>query len=150
MEASNGGTQGDRAKQQPGSETQPLAGLKVDELGTLIAGPFCTRIMARFTEVIKIESPDGGDPRTNGATPCRRTSATAFVQAQQKSVTANLKHPDGREFVRRLIAEADILVRKLPPRRSRKTGPELGLLKADNPGLVMVHFARLNRPGRTG
>ena len=46
------------------SKTQkPLAGLKVVELGTLIAGPFCTRIMAEFgAEVIKVESPDGGDP----------------------------------------------------------------------------------------
>jgi formyl-CoA transferase len=81
---------------------KPLAGLKVVELGTLIAGPFCTRIMAEFgAEVIKVESPDGGDPLRKWRKLYEGTSLWWYVQARnKKSVTANLKHPEGREFVR--------------------------------------------------
>ena len=89
------------------SETpKPLAGLKVVELGTLIAGPFCTRIMAEFgAEVIKVEAPDGGDPLRQWRKLYEGTSLWWYVQARnKKSVTANLKHPEGREFVRKLIA----------------------------------------------
>ena len=128
---------------------KPLAGLKVVELGTLIAGPFCTRIMAEFgAEVIKIESPDGGDPLRKWRKLYEGTSLWWYVQARnKKSVTANLKHPDGREFVRRLIAEADILVENFRPGVLEKLGLSWEQLKADNPGLVMV---RLSGFGQTG
>jgi len=100
------------------SEIQkPLAGLKVVELGTLIAGPFCTRIMAEFgAEVIKVEAPDGGDPLRKWRKLYEGTSLWWYVQARnKKSVTANLKHPEGRDFVRKLIADADILVENFRP-----------------------------------
>src|SRR5574343_1688253 len=132
------------------SETQkPLAGLKVVELGTLIAGPFCTRIMAEFgAEVIKVESPDGGDPLRKWRKLYEGTSLWWYVQARNKqSVTANLKHPDGVEFVRRLIAEADIVVENFRPGVLDKLGLGWEQLKADNPGLVMV---RLSGFGQTG
>jgi len=132
------------------SKTQkPLAGLKVIELGTLIAGPFCTRIMAEFgAEVIKVESPDGGDPLRKWRKLYEGTSLWWYVQARnKKSVTANLKHPAGREFVRKLIAEADILVENFRPGVLEKLGLGWDALKADNPGLVMV---RLSGFGQTG
>ena len=132
------------------SKTQkPLAGLKVVELGTLIAGPFCTRIMAEFgAEVIKVESPDGGDPLRKWRKLYEGTSLWWYVQARnKKSVTANLKHPAGREFVRKLIAEADILVENFRPGVLEKFGLGWDALKADNPGLVMV---RLSGFGQTG
>ena len=132
------------------SETQkPLAGLKVVELGTLIAGPFCTRIMAEFgAEVVKVESPDGGDPLRKWRNLYEGTSLWWFVQARnKKSVTANLKHPDGCAFVRRLIAGADILVENFRPGVLEKLGLGWEQLKADNPGLVMV---RLSGFGQTG
>ena len=132
------------------SKTQkPLAGLKVVELGTLIAGPFCTRIMAEFgAEVIKVESPDGGDPLRKWRKLYEGTSLWWYVQARNKqSVTANLKHPEGREFVRRLIADADILVENFRPGVLEKLGLGWDALKADNPGLVMV---RLSGFGQTG
>lgn len=71
---------------------KPLAGLKVVELGTLIAGPFCTRILAEFgAEVIKVESPDGGDPLRKWRKLYEGTSLWWAVQARNKqSVTANL------------------------------------------------------------
>ena len=132
------------------SDTQkPLAGLKVVELGTLIAGPFCARILAEFgAEVIKVESPDGGDPLRKWRKLYEGTSLWWYVQARnKKSVTANLKHPEGREFVRQLIAEADILVENFRPGVLEKLGLGWETLQADNPGLVMV---RLSGFGQTG
>ena len=128
---------------------KPLAGLKVVELGTLIAGPFCTRIMAEFgAEVIKVESPDGGDPLRQWRKLYDGTSLWWYVQARnKKSVTANLKHPEGLAFVRQLIAEADILVENFRPGVLEKLGLGWETLHADNPGLVMV---RLSGFGQTG
>ena len=76
----------------------PLQGLRVLELGTLIAGPFCTRILAEFgAEVIKIEAPDGGDPLRTWRKLYKDTSLWWFVQSRnKKSVTVNLKHPEGQ------------------------------------------------------
>jgi formyl-CoA transferase len=84
--------------------SKPLAGVKVLELGTLIAGPFCTRILAEFgAEVIKVESPDGGDPLRQWRKLHEGTSLWWSVQARnKKSITANLKHPEGLAVVRRL------------------------------------------------
>ena len=132
------------------SETpKPLAGLKVVELGTLIAGPFCARIMAEFgAEVIKVEAPDGGDPLRKWRKLYEGTSLWWYVQARnKKSVTANLKHPEGLGFVRKLIAGADILVENFRPGVLEKLGLGWESLKVDNPGLVMV---RLSGFGQTG
>ena len=131
---------------------KPLAGLKVVELGTLIAGPFCTRIMAEFgAEVIKVEAPDGGDPLRQWRKLYEGTSLWWYVQARNKmSVTANLKHPEGREFVRKLIAEADILVENFRPGVLEKLGLGWEALKADNPGLVMVRLSGFGQTGPSG
>src|SRR3954467_2212335 len=90
----------------------PLKGIKVIELGTLIAGPFCTRILGEFgAEVIKIEAPDGGDQLRGWRKMYEGTSLWWYVQARnKKSVTVNLRDPEGQEIVRRLAAEADIVV----------------------------------------
>jgi formyl-CoA transferase len=128
---------------------KPLAGLKVVELGTLIAGPFCTRILAEFgAEVVKVESPQGGDPLRLWRKLHEGTSLWWAVQARNKrSVTANLKHPEGLAFVRRLIAGADILVENFRPGVLEKLGLSWESLQAENPGLVMV---RLSGFGQTG
>ncbi|MBS1188402.1 MAG: L-carnitine dehydratase/bile acid-inducible protein [Rhodocyclaceae bacterium] len=128
---------------------KPLAGVKVVELGTLIAGPFCSRILAEFgAEVVKVEAPDGGDPLRKWRKLYEGTSLWWYVQSRnKKSVTANLKHPEGKEFIRRLIAEADILVENFRPGVLEKLGLSWEELSADNPGLVMV---RLSGFGQTG
>jgi len=129
--------------------TKPLAGLKVVELGTLIAGPFATRLMAEFgAEVIKIESPDGGDPLRQWRMMHEGTSLWWYLQARnKKSITVNLKHPDGLDIVRRLLRDADILVENFRPGVLEKLGLSWEALSAENPRLVMV---RLSGYGQTG
>lgn len=128
---------------------KPLSGLKVIELGTLIAGPFAARILAEFgAEVIKIESPDGGDPLRKWRKMYEGTSLWWFVQARnKKSVTINLKHPDGLAIVKKLVAEADIVVENFRPGVLDKLGLGWEVLSGLNPGLVMV---RLSGFGQTG
>src|SRR5512134_2889417 len=127
----------------------PLAGLKVVEMGTLIAGPFCARLMAEFgAEVIKIESPEGGDPLRTWRKLHQGTSLWWYVQARnKKSVTVNLKHPAGQEVVRRLAAEADIVVENFRPGAMESWNLGWEQLSAVNPKLVMV---RLSGFGQTG
>lgn len=128
---------------------KPLAGLKVIELGTLIAGPFASRICAEFgAEVIKVESPDGGDPLRKWRKLYEGTSLWWFVQARNKqSLTLNLKHPDGLAILKRLLADADILIENFRPGVLEKLGLSWETLHALNPKLVMV---RLSGFGQTG
>lgn len=128
---------------------KPLTGLKVIELGTLIAGPFASRICAEFgAEVIKVESPDGGDPLRKWRKLYEGTSLWWFVQARnKKSLTLNLKHPDGLAILKQLLADADILIENFRPGVLEKLGLSWETLHALNPKLVMV---RLSGFGQTG
>ena len=127
----------------------PLAGIKVLELGTLIAGPFCARMLAEFgADVIKIESPDGGDPIRSWRVLKDGTSLWWSVQARnKKSLTLNLKAPEGRAIARQLALEADIIIENYRPGVLEKW--ELGYeqLKLLKPSLIMV---RLSGFGQTG
>ncbi len=128
---------------------KPLAGLKVIELGTLIAGPFASRICAEFgADVIKIESPDGGDPLRKWRKLYEGTSLWWFVQARNKqSLTLNLKHPEAQAILKQLVAEADIVIENFRPGVLEKLGLGWEVLHALNPKLVMV---RLSGFGQTG
>ncbi|KAA3652689.1 MAG: CoA transferase [Proteobacteria bacterium] len=128
---------------------KPLHGVTVIEFGTLIAGPFCTRILAEFgAQVIKIEAPGSGDPLRKWRKLHGDTSLWWYVQARNKqSVTLNLKSPEGVDIARRLVADADIVVENFRPGVMEKLGLGWEELRADNPGLVMV---RLSGFGQTG
>ena len=128
---------------------KPLAGLTVIELGSLIAGPFAARILAEFgAEVIKIESPDGGDPLRKWRKLYEGTSLWWYVQSRnKKSLTVNLKHPAGREIVRKLIPEADIVVENFRPGVLEKLGLGWEALSAINPGLVMLRLSGFGQNG---
>ncbi|MGI3131545.1 CaiB/BaiF CoA transferase family protein [Halopseudomonas pachastrellae] len=128
---------------------KPLAGLKVIELGTLIAGPFAARICAEFgAEVIKVESPNGGDPLRKWRKLYEGTSLWWFVQARNKqSLTLNLKDADGIAILKQLLSEADILIENFRPGTLEKLGLDWDTLHALNPALVMV---RLSGFGQTG
>ena len=129
--------------------SKPLSGLKVVELGTLIAGPFAARICAEFgAQVIKVESPDGGDPLRKWRKLYEGTSLWWFVQARnKKSLTLNLKHPEGLSILKALLADADILIENFRPGVLEKLGLGWDVLQALNPKLVMV---RLSGFGQTG
>ena len=126
-----------------------LAGLKVIELGQLIAGPFAGKFFAEFgAEVIKIESPEGGDPLRQWRQLHQGTSLWWYVQNRgKKSVTANLRMAEGQEIVRRLAREADVLIENFRPGTLEKWGLGYDTLAAANPGLVML---RLSGFGQTG
>lgn len=127
----------------------PLAGIKVLELGTLIAGPFCARLMAEFgAEVIKVESPDGGDPIRQWRVLKDGNSLWWSVQSRnKKSITLNMKDPRGQEIARRLALEADIVIENYRPGVLEKWNLGYEQLKAINPALIMV---RLSGYGQTG
>ncbi|NMY43367.1 CoA transferase [Pseudomonas sp. WS 5013] len=129
--------------------SKPLAGLKVVELGTLIAGPFASRICAEFgAEVIKVESPDGGDPLRKWRKLYEGTSLWWFVQARNKrSITLNLKHEEGREVLKKLLTEADILIENFRPGVLEKLGLGWDVLHALNPKLVMVRLSGFGQSG---
>lgn len=127
----------------------PLSGIRVIELGQLIAGPFCTRILAEFgAEVIKIEPPGTGDPLRQWRKLHRGTSLWWFVQARnKKSVTLDLKAPEAQQIVRQLAARADLVVENFRPGTMEKWGLGYEALARDNPGLIMV---RLSGYGQSG
>nr|WP_023596538.1 CaiB/BaiF CoA-transferase family protein [Pandoraea pnomenusa] len=129
-----------------------LAGVKVLELGTLIAGPFAARMLGEFgAEVIKIEDPQHGDPLRKWRKLHPDAGGTSLwwaVQARnKKSVTINLKSSEGQEIVRKLAAQADIVVENFRPGLLERFGLGYEQLSALNPGLVMV---RLSGYGQTG
>jgi crotonobetainyl-CoA:carnitine CoA-transferase CaiB-like acyl-CoA transferase len=127
----------------------PLAGIKVLELGTLIAGPFCSRMLAEFgAEVIKIEAPDGGDPIRQWRVLKDGTSLWWSVQSRnKKSVTLNMKDARGQEIAKRLALDADIIIENYRPGVLEKWGIGYEDLKQINPATIMV---RLSGYGQTG
>ena len=132
-------------KKSPG----PLAGIKVLELGTLIAGPFCSRMLAEFgAEVIKIEAPDGGDPIRQWRVLKDGTSLWWSVQSRnKKSVTLNMKDARGQEIAKRLALDADIIIENYRPGVLEKWGVGYEDLKRINPATIMV---RLSGYGQSG
>jgi succinyl-CoA---D-citramalate CoA-transferase len=130
---------------------RPLQGLRVLELGSLIAGPFATRIMAEFgAEVIKVERPGTGDPLRSWRYVDSRTQTSLWWAAQsrnKKLVTLNLGHPDGLDLARRLAAESDIVVENFKPGTLEKLGLGWEVLHELNPRLILV---RVSGYGQTG
>lgn len=127
----------------------PLAGIRVLELGTLIAGPFCSRMLAEFgADVIKIESPDGGDPLRHWRVLKDGTSLWWSVQSRnKKSLTLNLKDPRAQDIARRLALEADIIIENYRPGVLEKWGLGYEDLRRTNPATIMI---RLSGYGQTG
>lgn len=133
------------SRAQPG----PLAGLKVIELGQLIAGPFAAKTLADFgAEVIKIEPPGSGDPLRQWRLLHDGTSVWWQVQSRNKqSVVLDLREAADRDVVRALIAEADVLIENFKPGVMEAWGLGYEALAAGNPGLVML---RISGYGQTG
>ena len=134
--------------------TQPqtaaaLAGLRVIEMGQLIAGPFCGKTLGEFgAEVIKIEPPGAGDPLRNWRLLKNGTSVWWQVQSRNKqSVAIDLRQKEGQDLARRLIAEADVLIENFRPGTLEGWGMSPEELHRLNPGLII---ARISGYGQTG
>ena len=127
----------------------PLSGLKVLELGQLIAGPFAAKTLADFgADVIKIEPPGTGDPLRQWRLLHNGTSVWWQVQSRNKrSVALDLKQAEARDIVRRLAADCDVLVENFKPGVMEAWGLGYDELSADNPGLIML---RISGYGQTG
>jgi formyl-CoA transferase len=128
----------------------PLVDLRVIEMGQLLAGPFCGQLLADFgAEVLKIEPPGVGDPMREWGRekPHGKSLWWPVVARNKKSVTLNLRLPEGQELARRLIATADILVENFRPGTLERWNLGYEQLAAINPRLVMV---RVSGYGQTG
>jgi len=132
----------------PDSNTA-LAGLKVVEMGQLIAGPFCGKTLGEFgADVVKIEAPGSGDPLRNWRLLQDGTSVWWQVQSRNKrSVAIDLRAAEGQDIARRLIAEADVLIENFRPGTLEGWGLGWDDLRRINPGLVML---RISGYGQTG
>jgi formyl-CoA transferase len=127
----------------------PLAGLKVVEMGQLIAGPFAAKTLADFgADVVKIEPPGAGDPLRNWRLLKNGTSVWWQVQSRNKrSVALDLKNPEAQEIVRKLAAEADVLIENFRPGALEGWNLDPQQLVALNPRLVVL---RISGYGQTG
>jgi formyl-CoA transferase len=127
----------------------PLSHLKVVELGTLIAGPYCARLLAEFgAEVIKVESPGEGDPLRKWRKLHEGNSLWWYAQARnKKSVAVNLREAEGQAVVRALAAKADIVVENFRPGTLENWGLGYDALSRENPGLVMVRISGFGQSG---
>lgn len=132
------------------ANTGPLADLRLIEMGTLLAGPFCGQLMGDFgAEVIKVEPPGKGDPmREWGQEKAHGMSLWWPVIARnKKSVTLNLRENEGQEIARELISKADFLLENFRPGTMERWNLSYEELKKINPGLIMI---RVSGYGQTG
>ena len=130
------------------TRTGPLAGMRVLEIGSTVAGPFCGRLLADFgAEVIKIEPPEGDPVRTMGKRFQGKSLYAASIFRNKSLVSIDLRQPEGRALVAELAAQCDVLVENFRPGALEKWGLGYEDLSARNPGLVMV---RISGFGQTG
>ncbi|RCK80494.1 MAG: L-carnitine dehydratase/bile acid-inducible protein F [Candidatus Ozemobacter sibiricus] len=127
----------------------PLNGIVVVDLTRVLAGPFCTMLLADLgAEVIKIERPDGGDDsRAFGPFVQGESAYFMSINRGKKSATLNLKHPQGKELLQALVAKADILVENFKPGVMDRLGLGYAALSALNPRLI---YAASSGFGQTG
>jgi formyl-CoA transferase len=126
-----------------------LKGVRVIEMGQLIAGPFAGKTLGEFgADVIKIEAPGAGDPLRNWRMMKEGTSVWWQVQSRNKrSIALDLRSPEGQDIARKLIAEADVLIENFRPGTLEGWGMGWDVLSELNPGLVML---RISGYGQTG
>jgi formyl-CoA transferase len=130
--------------------TGPLKGLRVIELGVLLAGPFCGQILGDLgAEVIKVEPPGQGDPLRDWGTVKKDGHGVWFpiVARNKKCITLDLRQADGQEVLKDLIKEADFLLENFRPGTLEKWGLGYDVLSAINPALIMI---RVSGYGQTG
>ena len=129
----------------------PLSGVRVLDVATFIAAPYCTAILGEFgAEVIKVEQPGSGDPFRRFGTPTGRADSTLAWLSEgrnKRSVTLNLRDREGADLFRRLVAKSDVVCENFRPGTLEKWGVGWETLSALNPGLIML---RISGYGQTG
>jgi succinyl-CoA:(S)-malate CoA-transferase subunit B len=134
----------------PSTSVRPLDGIRVIEIASFIAGPFCGAQLAEFgAEVIKCELPGVGDPLRKFGTmhPAGETIPLLSECRNKQSVTLDVRKPEGAELFRKLVAKADVVVENFQPGTMEKWGIGAADLTALNPRLIMV---RISGYGQTG
>ena len=128
----------------------PLAGIRVIDVATVIAGPYCAGILGEFgAEVLKVEHPIGGDPLRRFGTPTARGDTLTWMSEgrNKKSVTVDLHRPDGVEIFKSLVEKSDVVCENFRPGTLEKWGIGWEVLREINPGLIML---RVTGYGQTG
>ena len=124
-----------------------LKGIRVVEFGQLIAGPFCGQLLGDMgADVIKVEPPVVGDPMRQWGNGEHKVW-WEVIGRNKRSVTANLRVPEGQELARGLLADADIMIENFKPGTMEKWGLDPATLHALNPRLIIV---RMSGYGQTG
>ena len=124
-----------------------LRGIRVVELGQLLAGPFCGQLLGDMgADVIKVEPPGAGDPMRDWGQGAVKVQWEVIAR-NKRSVSANMRIPEGQALVRQLIAHADVLVENFKPGTMEKWGLDPQQLLAEQPGLII---ARMSGYGQTG
>lgn len=133
------------------NKPRPLQGLRVIELGSLIAGPFAGHLLADFgAEVIKIEAPGKGDELRSWRYVPKETSTSLwwYTQARNKKcITLDLRVPEGQDLLRRLLLKSDAVIENFRPGTLEKWGLSFDELKAANPRLIMVSVSGYGQTG---
>ena len=133
------------------TETEkPLAGIRVLDIATFIAAPFCGATLAEFgAEVIKVEQPGVGDPLRYWGTPTECGDSLVWLSEarNKKSITLDLRLDQGKELFRKLVAQSDVVLENFRPGTLEKWGLGFEALQQINPGLVML---RVSAYGQTG
>jgi crotonobetainyl-CoA:carnitine CoA-transferase CaiB-like acyl-CoA transferase len=126
----------------------PLTGYRVLELGSTVAGPFCGRLLADFgAEVIKVEPPKGDAVRSMGKRLDGRSLYAASILRNKALVSIDLNTEGGRELVREMVADCDVLVENFKPGSMERWGLGYDVLAQINPGLVMVRISGFGQDG---
>ena len=126
----------------------PLAGYRVLEMGSTVAGPFCGRLLADFgAEVIKVEPAEGDPVRTMGKRFRGKSLYAASIFRNKSLVALDLRKPEGQALARAIAAKCDVVVENFRPGGLEKWGLGYAELSRENPGLVMV---RISGFGQTG
>lgn len=128
---------------------RPLEGLRILEMGQLLAGPFASVLLGWFgAEVIKIEQPGEGDPLRTWRSVYKGTALWWYILGRnKKSVTVNLRTPEGQAIVRRLIDKVDVVVENFKPGTMEKWGLGYEDLKKINPRIIMARVSGWGQDG---
>jgi crotonobetainyl-CoA:carnitine CoA-transferase CaiB-like acyl-CoA transferase len=128
-----------------------LTNIRVIDLSRVLAGPYCTMMLADYgAEVIKVERPGSGDGTRQWGPPWVGDESAYFlsVNRNKKSITLNLKTDEGKTIVKRLAADADVVIENFKPGTMARMGLDYETLSADNPGLIFCAISGYGQNGR--